>query len=295
MALWRDIMRRIDGENRPKALNCSAPMQEDEMTKYVQHTIRAVSVGMIALLAACADGEDAGNGTETAAAPQAAAPSTPQNSDRINLANCSQDTNGQVFFQVGSSVLRVPAPNIRDAIPSSLRPPINKEDVKKELQSQAASGGGCPEKPIAASLLIIQDDLGHPLLEGRIGLLGVPPQGLTARFAQVTSNLQKNPTENCRKVGDDLIGCVGTETRGNVQTQVMYVITTDPNQRMSSGGPLSARCVLENGEVQGCNLVDQLDGNVAFDATLKAGNYTVEGLRTARETAIAKVNGLRVR
>lgn len=265
------------------------------MTKQLRHTLRAASVGMIALLAACADGGNKDNGTETAAAPQATTPSNQPSSDRINLANCSQDAGGQVFFQVGTTVLRVPAPNILDAIPASLRPPISKDDVKKELQSQAAAGGGCPEKPIAASLLIIQDDLGHPLMDGRIGLLGVPPQGLTARFAQVTSNLQKNPTENCRKVGDDLMGCVGTETRGNVETQVMYVITTNPNERMSSGGPLSARCVLKDGEVQGCNLVDQLDSSVAFDATLKAGTYTVEGLRTAREAAIAKVNGFKVR
>ena len=268
------------------------------MRNQFQYTIRATTIGLLAVLAACADGEKTDDGPATAAATSqqpSTAPSAQPSGDRINLANCAQDTNGRVFFQVGKSVLGVPAPQIRDAIPTSLRPPLTKEDVKKELKSQAAAGGGCLNKPIAASLLVIQDDFGHPLLDGRVGLLGVPPQGLTAGFAEVTRNLQKNPTQNCRKVADNLIGCVGTETRGNVETQVMYVITTDTSQNMSSGGPLSARCVLKDGEVQGCNLVDQLDGNVAFDATLKAGKYTVEGLRTARETAIAKVNALRAR
>lgn len=266
------------------------------MKKQLQTTIRAASVSVLAVLAACADGENKGDGTQTAAAtPQQQTPSAQSSEDRIKLGDCSEDTNDRVFFQVGSSVLGVPAAQIRDAIPASLRPPITKEDVKKELQTQAAAGGGCPDKPIASSLLVVQDEIAHPLLDGRIGLLGVPPQGLTARFAEVTRKLQQKPTENCRQLGNDLMGCVGTETRGNVQTQVMYVIATDPNERMSSGGPLSARCVLKNGEVQGCNLVDQLQGNLAFDATLKAGKYTVEGLRTAREAAIAKVNTLRTR
>ncbi|MEM7058686.1 MAG: hypothetical protein AAF557_13935 [Pseudomonadota bacterium] len=277
------------------------------MTDLTGHFIRAVSLTLLAALAACADGgqesetpaaEASNSQTAAASNSQTAAAATgqgQQGQDRVNLAQCTQDTNGRVFFQVGATTMSIPAPSVRDAIPSSLNPPINKEAVRKELQSQAAAGGGCPGKPIAASLLILQDDLGHPLLDGRIGLLGTPPEGVTAQFSQVTRNLQQNPTENCRDLGGDLLGCVGTETRGNAQTQVMYVIARDPGQRMASGGPLAARCVLKESKVQGCNLVDQLPGNVAFDATLKAGTYTTDGLRAAREAAAAKVNSYRTR
>lgn len=267
------------------------------MTKALRQTLRAASFSLIVVLAACADGGNTDEPAATAAdtaQQQAANTATQQgqSQDRINLANCAQPANGRVFFQVGNKVLGVSAPTIRDAIPASLRPPINKDQVKSELQSQAAAGGGCPGKPIVASLLVLNDDLGHPLLDGQVGLLGTPPEGMTQRFADVTRNLQQKPTQNCRQMGGGLMGCIGTETRGNAQTQVMYVITMDPAQRMSTGGPLAARCVLKDNTVQRCNLVDELAGNIAFDATLKAGNYTAKDLEAARTAAIAKLDAL---
>lgn len=267
------------------------------MTDLTRHTVRAASLTLIAALAACGggDGESESASSEASTPQQQTAAAAPSSDGRVNLSQCDQDTKGRVFFQVGSTTMSVPGGAVRDAIPANLNPPLDKDAVKRELQSQAAAGGGCPGKPIAASLLILQDDLGHPLLDGRIGLLGTPPQGLTAQFAEVTANLQQKPTKNCRQMGADLLGCLGTETRGNVQTQVMYVITTDRSARMASGGPLAARCVLQENQVQGCNLVDQLPGNVAYDATLKAGNYTTAGLSAARDAAAAKVNGYRAR
>ena len=274
------------------------------MTDLTRPALRALSVGVVALLAACADGPSEGESSPTAAAPSQPSASTPAqpstnanpaqpNQDRINLAKCSQPADGKVFFQVGQSVLGVPAQAIRDAIPSNLKPPISKEAVKQELQNQAATGGGCPEKPIDARLLMVQAAPTHPLLDGNIGLLGNPPADLTDQFAQLTRNLQNNPTENCRDIGDQLLGCIGTENRGNAQTQVMYVVTTNRQEKLASGGPLAARCVLNDGKVRSCNLVDKVPGNIAFDATLKAGSYTLAGLRSARDTAAAQVNGLR--
>lgn len=266
------------------------------MTDLTRHTVRAASLTLIAALAACADGgkkDEASSPEATNTQQQTVAAATPGSEDRVNLSQCADGTNGRVFFQIGATTLSVPGPTVRDAIPASLSPPLNKEAVKQELQSQAAAGGGCPGKPISANLLVLQDDLDHPLLDGRIGLLSTPPQGVTGQFAEVTGNLQKKPTQNCRQMGADLLGCLGRETRGNVQTQVMYVITTDQSARMASGGPLAARCVLKENQVQGCNLVDQLPGNIAFDATLKAGTYTTAGLRAARNAAVAKVNSYR--
>ncbi|MEM9140024.1 MAG: hypothetical protein AAGB15_09345, partial [Pseudomonadota bacterium] len=231
------------------------------------------------LLAACG-----GDASPPATSSQAATAQQPQQQstgaqgtspNRISVAQCAQPSNGTVFFKVGDAVFGMPGQSVRDAIPASLQPPIRKEDVKNELQRQAAAGGGCPEKPIDARLLMVQTNLDHPLLDGTVGLLATPPEGLTAAFSRVTRQLQQNPTENCQPLGTDLIRCVGAERRGTVETPVMYVISTDTSQRMASGGPLAARCVLEDDAIRGCNMVDQLPGNVAFDVTLKSGNYTV--------------------
>lgn len=255
---------------------------------------RASAVFAFGFLAACgSDGTSTNETTATTATTQQQNSPAVASSDRISLAQCTQPAGGNVFFRVGDAVFRIPGSNVRDAIPSSLQPPINKGDVKSELQRQAAAGGGCPEKPIDTRLLMLQTNLDHPLLDGTVGLLATPPEGLTATFSKVTRQLQQRPNQNCKQVGADLIGCVGTETRGTVETQVMYVISTDTTQNLASGGPLAARCVLDQGNVRGCNMVDQLPGNVAFDVTLKAGNYTVASLRSARDTAAARITALR--
>lgn len=213
--------------------------------------------------------------------------------DRINLSNCATPTDGRVYFKVGQNVLAVPANAVRDVIPASLKPPVRKEDVKSALQAEAARGGGCQGRPLDASLLLVQSDLGHPLLQGSLGLLATPPQGISGPFAKVTRTLQQKPTENCKAIGGGLIGCVGSETRGEARTPVMYVIATDPNQNLAGGGPLAARCVLQGEKVAGCSMVDQLSGQLAFDATLAPGTYSADGLRDARQRVETVINGLR--
>lgn len=250
------------------------------------------------LLAACAS--DDTNGTQTAAATATQQNATTEQGDRINLARCEKQAEGRVFFKVGKTTLAVPAPAVRDAVPSSLKQPFTTEQVKPELQRQAAAGGGCPEKPIEARYLSWQTEPKSPLLVGDISLANAPAGALTSQFAKLTGQLQANPTQNCKDVGGNLIGCIGTETKRRPdgtedKTQVMYVITTDRTARLSTGGPLSARCVLEDGKVLGCSLVDELPGDVAFDVTLKPGSYTTTGLDAARSEAIANITALQKR
>jgi len=248
-----------------------------------------------ALLAACEPQQTGPDDPAPQTQANAQAGTPPQAGDRINLAQCDRPSNGRVHFRLGQTVLAVPADAVRDAIPANLTPPIDQAQVKQALQAQAAQGGGCPGKPIDASLLLVETDLGHPLLQGSIGLLATPPDGISGPFTEVTRTLQQEPTENCRDIGGGLIGCVGAETRGDRRTPVMYVIATDPAARLATGGPLAARCVLNEGDnkVRGCSLVDQLPGQIAFDATLAPGTYSAEGLREARARVAATVGALR--
>jgi hypothetical protein len=254
----------------------------------------AVAAGAMLALAACGgDGEEAPQAQTT---PQA----TPQQQQlktgdrQIRMAQCQTATQGKVHFRIGNAVLGVPAPSVADAIPTGIQPPLKKEVVQQELQARVNTGEGCPEKPLSTTLLMLKDDLGHPLLEGSVGLLQSPPGDVTASFAKLTKQLQEKPNRNCKALGSQLIGCVGTETRGDRQTPVMYVISTDTSLKMNSGGPLAARCVLGQDKVQGCNIVDHLAGNVTFDVTLNPGDYSSAGLRAAREAAIARIESFRL-
>ena len=252
--------------------------------------------GVVVGLAACepqpADAPSAGT-TPAANPPQQGASASPNAENRINLAECSTPSEGKIFFKVGQSVFQVPANTIGDVIPASMKPPFQREAVKAELQSQASAGGGCPEKPIDTTLLLMKDDLGHPLLEGTIGLVRTPPPQAAQRFAQLTAQLQAKPNRNCKPIGGELLACVGTETRGERETPVMYVISTDTTQKLNSGGPLAVRCTLDGQKIAGCNIVDQMAGGATFDATLNAGDYSTAGLRSARDAAARKVEALR--
>ncbi|MEM7189623.1 MAG: hypothetical protein AAF439_08425 [Pseudomonadota bacterium] len=257
-------------------------------------TLAAV-LGAGLLLAGCGgSSEEPTAETQPTPAPAQQTQTAQAASNQVQVLNCTGPTNGSVHFRVGRADLAIPGNLVLDAVPAGMQPPITRESVQAELQARAAQGAGCPGKPIDAGLVLIRDQPQHPLLDGQIGLLRMPPEGITARFAEVTRNLQTSPTRNCQTMGADLIGCVGKENRGGEETDVMYVITTDPSEKMRSGGPLSARCVLKDKAVERCNLIDQLSGNLAIDANLKAGSYSTAGLRAALDIATAKVNGLRL-
>jgi hypothetical protein len=234
-----------------------------------------------------AAGAEAPAGTAAAATPAGRA------QDRISMAECTTPAEGRVHFRVGDSVLAVPAPDVREVIPVGMKAPLQQEAVTTELRALAAEGAGCPEKPMDAALLLLGGNASNPLLEGTIGVLRSPPGTITAQFAELTRNLQRSPTQNCRQLNGQLIACVGTETIGPRETPVMYVITTDPNRTLNTGGPLAARCVLDGEAIRGCNIVDQLPGNLTMDAALNAGTYSTESLASAHQAALARVQSLR--
>lgn len=244
-------------------------------------------------LAACASDGDA---TKTADATPTDTAATTDNTGgaATGLSNCSTPPQGRVHFKIADATLAVPGNVVLDAIPAGMEPPITKERVVAEVKARTEAGQGCPGTPMETGLLLVKNDPGHPLLDGNMGLLALPPGGITERFAAETKRLQADPPKTCSAIGKDLIGCVGVEKRGETSTNVLYVITTDPNEKMSTGGPLAARCVLNGDKVEGCNLVDQLAGGVAMDASLKSGTYSTAGLRGALDAAVASVNAMRL-
>lgn len=279
------------------------------MTRHTQRPRPSVRHCMLAAVAAVAlsacepqpeDAAGAGTAAPTAGesgtwagAAGTAAAATAGGQDRISMAECSTPAQGRVHFDIGDSVLAVPAQDVREVIPVGMQAPLQQEAVTARLRELAAEGAGCPEKPMEAVLLLLGGDTGNPLLEGTIGVLRSPPGTITAQFAKLTRDLQQNPTQNCRQLNGELIACVGTETIGQRETPVMYVITTNTSRRLNTGGPLAARCVLENEAVRGCNIVDQLPGNLTVDAALNAGTYSTEGLAAAHQAALARVQSLR--
>jgi hypothetical protein len=247
------------------------------------------------ILVACEDGTQGAAPSSTPTATDqtaaAAAPSTagaPQGENQIRIAKCAEPIGNEVYFRVAESRLKVPGNVVVDAIPANMKPPLKQETVAAELQRQAAQGSGCPEKPLETMLLVVKDELEHPLLEGTIGLIR-PSNDVNQQFARLTRQLQASPTENCRELNGELLQCVGTETRGATETTVMYVITTDRTQNLSTGGPLAIRCVLQEKQIRGCNLIDEIAGNLVIDVTLNAGNYSTADLSGARTAALNKV------
>ncbi len=269
-------------------------MTESFSLRVRQIATRTGALAAVLVLAACASGADDTPADAPKSADTAAAATTPTTGASAGLANCSTPSAGKVHFTVAKAGLAVPGAIVLDAIPAGMQPPITKERVVAQLKAQTSQGQGCPGTPLAAGLILLKDDLKHPLLDGNMGLLALPPGGITERFAAETRRLQKDPPKTCSPVGVDLIGCVGVEKRGGTETNVLYVITTDPNQNMASGGPLAARCVLKGEQVEGCNLVDQLAGGVAIDASLKSGTYSTAGLRGALDAAVARVDAMRL-
>lgn len=270
------------------------------MTDIVSPKRPAARLIPLAIVAAGAISACAAPGTEPEAttpaeAPAASAPSAAAAADqtRITMAECPTPSEGLVHFKVGDAELAVPADAVRDAIPAGMQPPLQQEVVARELQSRVAQGAGCPQNPIDATLLMLNADLGHPLLNGDIGLLRSPDGRITEQFADLTRDLQRQPTSNCRELSGDLMACVGTETVGDRQTPVMYVITTDPNETLNTGGPLAVRCVLQEESVRGCNIVDRLPGNLTVDASLNPGTYTTEGLAAAHDAVLRRVETYR--
>ena len=258
---------------------------------------RAAGLAMLLSLAACGGGLLGEDKPDTPAVDETPkVKTTAENAGAgIGLANCTTPSGGRIHFKIANTVLAVPGNIVTDAIPAGMAPPLTKEKVVAEVQSQFSQGIGCPGKPMDTGLLLVKEKLDHPLLEGNIGLLALPPGGITERFAKETQRLQNDPAKGCQPIPEsDLIACAGKEKRGDAVIEVLYVVTTNKAEKMANGGPLAARCTREGQAIKGCNLVDQLQGGLAIDASLKSGRYTTEGLRGALDTAVGRINGLRV-
>ncbi len=232
--------------------------------------------------------------TAVAAAAPAAQGATVPDGTEIVRPGCTQPSANRVFFRMGDTVLSVPEPAIRDVVPEGLSGPVQRAQIEQAVRTRIAAGEGCPEKPLVTRALLVENTLDHPLLTGSLGLLANDGRGITQRFAEVTKQLQQQPTKNCRTLQGDLLACVGTETRGDRQTEVMYVISTDTSIVMNSGGPLAARCVLQDDQIAGCNIVDEFASGLIFDVDLAAGEYTTDGLRGARDAALSKLGEYRL-
>lgn len=269
------------------------------MLRLMRDMRRGLMAGAL-MLAGCAEEASTGatsqpaNPAAQAGAASAAAAAAASDSQLIRMAQCSTPAAGTVSFRIGQGTLRIPANVVQDAIPTGMQAPLKKEAVRAEVQARVASGAGCPEKPLDTTLLLVRDDLGHPLLEGSLAMLRAAPGDITRQFAELTERLRTQPSQNCRDLSEDLLACVGTENRAGRETPVMYVISKDRSVRMNTGGPLAARCVLENQAIQGCNIVDQIDGNITIDITLNAGDYTSSSLDQARRAALARLASWRV-
>lgn len=253
---------------------------------------RAGALAVVGLIAACADNPAPEQPVATTQPAQQAAAAGDH--VQIQMSQCATPAEGNVDISVGDAVLRVPAGVIEDAIPTGMQTPLKKEAVRAEVQARVSSGAGCPGQPLKTALLLVKPQPPHPLLEGSIALLRSNPGSITRQFTEVTSKLRDTPSQNCRDLSGNLLACVGTESRGERETNVMYVISRDRNVALNTGGPLAARCVLQEQQVAGCNLVDQVAGNVTIDITLNAGTYTSDSLAEARRAALATVENWRL-
>ena len=211
------------------------------------------------------------------------------------MSGCRQQPGNNVHFQVGSAKLAVPQSAIRNISPVDAKPNASAEQITAQIVDKLAKGSGCPENPMAANIVVVQSTVTNPLLAGRIAILRRPSAKAIEGFAKLTRQLQdKRPENNCRPASADLIACFGAEQARNGTTQVMYLVTTDRNQNLSTGGPLAARCVLQDRKVVRCGVLDVLNGGIAIDATLKGGKYSTASLRGARDAAIQQVSKLQL-
>lgn len=253
------------------------------------------AVAALLALAACAGSSEAPDPAAADGSTEGAAATTDKTGAGAGLPNCATPSEGRIFLTVADLTLAVPGNVVQDVIPNNIEPPVTKEKVVAEVKSQTEQGIGCPEKPMNAGLLLVKDELGHPLLDGRMGMLALPPGGITAGFVAETKRLQDKPTKACQQMsGSDLLACRGREKQGERVTEVLYLITMDKTQNMATGGPLAARCTFKDEAIAGCNLVETITNNVVVDISLKSGLYTTESLRGALDKTNAWITSKRV-
>lgn len=266
-----------------------------------RHAVRRAAIlaagGMLLALAACestpAD-ETAGSTTETTA--NAAQAETTTGTDdqvveaRMTTADCEKPGNGRVHFRVAGAVFAVPGGDVRTVIPSGVTPGTPAKQVVEKLRTETEAGAGCPETPLDAALLAVAGPTSDPLVGDE--LLLFRSSGIAGPYGDLTRKMLANP-DKCQEAGDELLACQVVSRDGDSQQRLLYLVSTDKDQKLAFGGPLAARCIVV-GEKLGCEILDELPGGVGLRAPLKGVPENSTALAGAHERALAVVRPLRL-
>lgn len=250
-------------------------------------TAAAAQPGATAESAAATTGAD----TQTA---QAAPAGAGGDETRLTTVDCKAPSHGKVYFGVGGTVMAVPANEILTVYPPNVAPNTPAADVVNMLKTQTAAGAGCPDKPLDAGLLAVAGQTADPLLEGRVIMVRAQPGTIAKSEGKVAREMQQNASK-CQKTKGGLLACNATVSMGDTQVHRLYFVSANPKQTLSYGGPLAAYCSVneEQKKLTSCEILDELPGNIAVRAPLKAVPQSPAQLQAAQKAMVARVRELR--
>jgi hypothetical protein len=226
-------------------------------------------------------------------APAQTAAGQPVVEERLSTADCATPAQGRVHFNINDVVFAVPGNDVRTVVPPDVTPSTPADQVVAMLREQTAEGAGCPEKPLEAGLLGVAGPAGDPLVADTIALFRSPAGAIATPFGTLTREMLAN-SDRCQTGQGGLIACQALQQNGAQQMQSLYLLSTERNRTLAFGGPLAARCVVANGQVRGCEIVDELPGGIGLRAPLKALPQSSAALAAAHQAALAKVRSLRL-
>lgn len=253
----------------------------------------------ILALAACADGGTTTASPETGSSTGAATGATgttgsaqatasgDQNPSWLNLAPCGQPQDGIVHYQIGGTAVALPQSIVRRIVLLNT-PETQAIDQTRPLADQLEAGLGCENKPLPLGGVITQSPYETDLLEGNVSLFPIPT-ALIQNYQQLITQLQRDrPANACQDPQGDLLLCFGQETVGETTKDVLYLISTDANEKLNFQAPLFARCEIRDRKPVGCNLGDLANPQIFFDATLARLPNSTADLRTAHRAVFQK-------
>ncbi|MEM9045465.1 MAG: hypothetical protein AAGC81_12290 [Pseudomonadota bacterium] len=258
--------------------------------KYLGLASRGFAAAALLALAACGDEEaPAPEASSTSQVPSA---SVQANASWLDLAPCGQPQTGAVHYRVGGAVVVLEQAIVQRVVLSqgSLTQEI---DPAKPLGDQLPKGTGCADNPLSVAGVITRSEFQSDLLEGSVTLFPVIPE-LIGSYQQVVTQLrEQRPANACQDEQDGLLICFGQERQNDVATDVAYVIAADTNIRLATGGPLFARCEIQEGRPVGCNLGDAASQQIFYDATLRRTPTSAADLKAAHDQVREKFAAFR--
>lgn len=245
---------------------------------------------LLVSLAACesTSGKDAETPADTPE--QVATTADGRVEERLATPECQQPSDDKVFFRVGSAVFAVPGGEVDTVLPPGVTPETPANEVIGRLRTATAEGAGCPEKPLDLALLAVSGPQSDALLAGTI--LIFRSDGIAGPYGDLTRQMLASP-DRCQSSEGGLIACQAVEQDGAEEIRSLYLVSTDRNQKLSFGGPMAARCMLAEDRIQGCEILDELDGQIGVRAPLKALPESGAQLAAAHKAAIERVRSLR--